>query len=142
MPPNGKAEPRRGHHGRALRGKLLLYVLSCFASLGVFLFGYDQGVMSGIITGPYFNSFFQKPTRYEIGTMVAVLEIGAFITSIIAGTVGDMFGRRATLFWGAAIFVVGGAIQTFTPSFPFMGLWVVVSGFGCVFLSYAPGYGQ
>jgi hypothetical protein len=35
-------------HG--LVGKPLLYFTSIFVSLGVFLFGYDQGVMSGIIT--------------------------------------------------------------------------------------------
>lgn len=35
-------------HG--LTGKALLYFTSIFVSLGVFLFGYDQGVMSGIIT--------------------------------------------------------------------------------------------
>ncbi|CAK7235247.1 Ribulose bisphosphate carboxylase large chain [Sporothrix curviconia] len=35
-------------HG--LTGKPLIYFTSIFVSLGVFLFGYDQGVMSGIIT--------------------------------------------------------------------------------------------
>lgn len=34
--------------------------------------------MSGLITGPNFQSFFQKPDAVELGTMVAVLEIGAF----------------------------------------------------------------
>jgi len=61
-------------------------------------FGYDQGyvtswppwytttknptwtrsVMSGIITGPHFISFFKSPNAVEIGSIVAVLEIGAF----------------------------------------------------------------
>ena len=34
--------------------------------------------MSGLITGPEFQAFFQKPDSVELGTMVAVLEIGAF----------------------------------------------------------------
>lgn len=38
-------------------------------------------VMSGIITGPYFRKYFNNPTALEVGTMVAVLEIGAFGTS-------------------------------------------------------------
>lgn len=33
--------------------------------------------MSGIITGPYFLSFFKDPTEFALGTMVAILEIGA-----------------------------------------------------------------
>ena len=38
---------RSSIHG--LTGKPLLYFTSIFVSLGVFLFGYDQGVMSGVI---------------------------------------------------------------------------------------------
>jgi hypothetical protein len=38
----------RQMHG--LTGRPLVYFTSIFVSLGVFLFGYDQGVMSGIIT--------------------------------------------------------------------------------------------
>jgi len=34
--------------------------------------------MSGIITGPYFKEYFGDPGPLEIGTMVAVLEVGAF----------------------------------------------------------------
>jgi len=35
-------------------------------------------VMSGIITGPHFRKYFNSPGSLEVGTMVAVLEIGAF----------------------------------------------------------------
>jgi hypothetical protein len=38
--------------------------------------------MSGVITGPYFRSYFGFPTALEIGSMVAVLEIGAFSAKI------------------------------------------------------------
>lgn len=40
-----------------------------------------SSVMSGIITGPYFIQYFHRPLPHEVGTMVAVLEIGAFGTS-------------------------------------------------------------
>ncbi|KAF8585522.1 general substrate transporter [Ramaria rubella] len=116
-------------------GKRLLYAISCFASLGVFLFGYDQGVMSGIITGPYFKAYFHRPLPHQVGTMVAVLEIGAFITSLAAGRVADIIGRRMTLFWGATVFVIGGAIQTATTGYGIMVLGRVVSGFGVGLLS-------
>ncbi|KEP53024.1 putative MFS monosaccharide transporter [Rhizoctonia solani 123E] len=120
---------------RRLVGQPLLYALTCFASLGVFLFGYDQGVMSGIITGPQFQAYFKQPNRNQIGTMVAILEVGAFITSIASGRVADIIGRRRTLFTGACIFVVGGAIQTFTTGFEVMVLGRIVSGFGVGLLS-------
>ncbi|EKM79711.1 hypothetical protein AGABI1DRAFT_121016 [Agaricus bisporus var. burnettii JB137-S8] len=120
---------------RRLVGQPLLYAISMFASLGVFLFGYDQGVMSGIITGPHFNNFFARPNALQVGTMVAVLEIGAFVTSIAAGRIGDIIGRKGTLFVGAVIFSIGGVIQTFTFGFWTMVLGRVVSGCGVGLLS-------
>lgn len=116
-------------------------------------------VMSGIITGPYFHKYFKEPTALEVGTMVAVLEIGAFsmslsaflsgsvcnpntfiviVTSLAAGRVGDIIGRKGTLFNGAVVFTIGGAIQTFTTGFWSMIVGRVVSGFGVGLLSYVP----
>ncbi|KAF8269317.1 general substrate transporter [Lactarius quietus] len=118
-----------------LVGRPLLYSISAFASLGVFLFGYDQGVMSGIITGPHFRKYFNYPSSLEVGTMVAVLEIGAFITSIAAGKVGDIIGRRGTLFAGAVVFGIGGAVQTLTTGFYVMVVGRVISGLGVGLLS-------
>ncbi|KAI7092140.1 general substrate transporter [Hortaea werneckii] len=124
--------PSRMH---GLHGKKLLYFLSIFVSLGVFLFGYDQGVMSGIITGPYFKDYFNQPSRAEIGTMVAILEIGALISSLSVGRIGDVLGRRKTILYGAMVFVVGGACQTFSTGMPMMMLGRFVAGLGVGALS-------
>ncbi|KAK9331836.1 general substrate transporter [Lipomyces starkeyi] len=124
-----------------LTGKPLLYFTSIFVSLGVFLFGYDQGVMSGIITGPYFLQYFEEPTRAQLGTMVAILEIGALVwltglvSSLMVGRVGDIIGRRRTIFYGSMVFVVGGAFQTFAVGMNSMILGRVISGFGVGMLS-------
>ncbi|KIY51546.1 general substrate transporter [Fistulina hepatica ATCC 64428] len=120
---------------KRLVGQPLLYAISIFASLGVFLFGYDQGVMSGIITSSQFNAFFKGPSSIETGSMVAILEIGAFATSLAAGQVGDIIGRKGTLFLGALVFTIGGAVQTFTTGFIVMLIGRIVSGFGVGLLS-------
>ena len=57
------------------------------------------------------------------------------VTSIAAGRVGDMIGRRMTLFWGAVLFTVGGVVQTFTTGFELMLVGRIVSGFGVGLLS-------
>lgn len=108
--------------------------------------------MSGIITGPYFKQYFNSPGPIEVGTMVAVLELGALgthshpihillssflATSIAAGRVGDIIGRKGTLFIGALVFTVGGVIQTFTTGFYTMIVGRVISGFGVGLLSCA-----
>ncbi|CAK4029891.1 MFS glucose transporter mfs1-like [Lecanosticta acicola] len=128
----GEDGPSRMH---GLHGKKLIYFLSIFVSLGVFLFGYDQGVMSGIITGPYFKNYFNQPTAAEVGTMVAILEIGALIASLSVGRIGDMLGRRKTILYGAVIFVVGGAIQAFASGMPMMLLGRIIAGLGVGALS-------
>lgn len=120
-------------HG--LTGKPLIYFTSIFVSLGVFLFGYDQGVMSGIITGPYFIDYFHQPSRAEVGTMVAILEIGAFISSLMVGRIGDILGRRKTILYGAMIFFVGGALQTFATSMAMMMTGRIIAGLGVGMLS-------
>ncbi|KAG9195684.1 high affinity glucose transporter [Alternaria panax] len=120
-------------HG--LHGKKLIYFTSVFVSLGVFLFGYDQGVMSGIITGIYFKDYFNQPTAAELGTMVAILEVGAFISSLVVGRIGDVIGRRKTILYGSLIFVVGGALQTFATGISMMLLGRIIAGLGVGSLS-------
>ncbi|KXX74384.1 High-affinity glucose transporter [Madurella mycetomatis] len=120
-------------HG--LTGKPLLYFTSVFVSLGVFLFGYDQGVMSGIITGKYFVDYFHQPTHFEIATMVAILEIGALISSLVVGRIGDIIGRRKTIFYGSCIFVVGGGLQSFALNIPMMMVGRILAGLGVGMLS-------
>ncbi|KZF20607.1 MFS monosaccharide transporter [Xylona heveae TC161] len=120
-------------HG--LTGKPLIYFTSVFVSLGVFLFGYDQGVMSGIITGPYFKDYFNQPTRAEIGTMVAILEVGAFVASLSVGRIGDLIGRRKTILYGSIVFFIGGALQTCATGMPMMYIGRVIAGLGVGALS-------
>ena len=55
--------------------------------------------------------------------MVAILEVGAFVSSLAVGRVGDIIGRRKTIFYGAGIFVIGGALQTCA-----VGLWTMILG--------------
>ncbi|KAF4126320.1 Sugar (and other) transporter [Geosmithia morbida] len=115
-------------HG--LTGKALIYFTSIFVSLGVFLFGYDQGVMSGIITGPYFVDYFDHPSKAHVGTMVAILEIGAFISSLVVGRIGDVIGRRRTILYGSCVFFVGGALQTLALNMTMMMTGRIIAGFG------------
>lgn len=55
--------------------------------------------------------------------MVAILEVGAFISSLTVGRVGDIIGRRKTILYGSIIFVIGGSFQTFAT-----GKWSMIFG--------------
>ncbi|KAJ4306911.1 Ribulose bisphosphate carboxylase large chain [Collariella sp. IMI 366227] len=90
---------------------------------------------AGVITGSYFISYFHDPSHVAIATMVAILEIGAFISSLMVGKIGDIIGRRKTIFYGSCIFLVGGALQTFARSMPMMMAGRFIAGLGVGMLS-------
>jgi MFS family permease len=83
----------------------------------------------------YFKDYFNQPSAAELGTMVAILEVGAFISSLMVGRIGDMLGRRKTILYGSLIFVVGGALQTFATGIPMMLLGRIIAGLGVGALS-------
>ena len=83
----------------------------------------------------YFKDYFNQPSRAEIGTVVAILEVGAFISSLLVGKIGDLIGRRRTILYGSMVFFVGGAFQTFATGLPMMMLGRIVAGLGVGALS-------
>lgn len=85
--------------------------------------------------GPYFIDYFNQPSKAQVGTMVAILEIGAFVASLVVGRVGDIIGRRRTILYGSCIFFVGGALQTLATSMALMMLGRIVAGLGVGMLS-------
>lgn len=118
-----------------LVGRALLNFTSIFVSLGVFLFGFEQGLMSSLLTNTYFKEYYDYPSPAAIGTMIAILEIGALFSSFEAGKVGDKIGRRRTIRWGSFIFVIGGLLQTFSPNIHILGFGRLISGIAIGFLT-------
>ncbi|HTJ66137.1 MAG TPA: sugar porter family MFS transporter [Actinospica sp.] len=89
--------PRRGV------GKGTLYF---FGALGGILFGYDLGVIAGILV------LLAKDwhlTPFEKGAVTASLSVGAMIGAAFAGRLSDRIGRRRTIMV-AAVVVIGGTI--------------------------------
>ncbi|KAL7274814.1 sugar transporter-like protein [Rhizina undulata] len=108
-----------------LSGKSLRYAITATATIGFLLFGYDQGVMSGIITGKKFNEEFPATAGSDEyhstiqGTVTSVYEIGCFAGSTAALLYGERLGRRKTILIGASIMILGTIIQITA----FRGYW-------------------
>lgn len=83
----------------------------------------------------YFRDYFDQPSRATIGTTVAILEVGAFVSSLLVGRVGDLIGRRRTILYGSMVFFVGGAIQTCATSMAMMMVGRIIAGLGVGALS-------
>jgi sugar porter (SP) family MFS transporter len=101
-----------------LKGRPLRVFVTFTAVIGFFFFGYDQGLMSGIITGDQFNREF-PPTKgtshYATviqGAVTACYEIGCFFGAIFSLVRGENIGRRPLVLIGALLITVGTVIST------------------------------
>jgi MFS family permease len=94
-------------------GRMLQVLITIVATTDFLLFGYDQGVMSGIISAPAFVAAFPQvdgDSTYE-GFVVSIYAVGCFLGALMIFLVGDKLGRRKSIFLGAGIMLVGVVIQ-------------------------------
>ncbi|AWB66835.1 MFS transporter [Saccharobesus litoralis] len=77
--------------------------ISCIATIGGFLFGFDSGVINGTVDGlqQAFNSN-SVGTGFNVASMLLGCAVGAFF----AGTLADVYGRRALLIVAAVLFII------------------------------------
>ncbi|CAL5872279.1 uncharacterized protein PFLUO_LOCUS6540 [Penicillium psychrofluorescens] len=94
-----------------------------------------HGLVGKPLLGWWFKDYFDQPSRATIGTVVAILEVGAFIASLLVGRIGDLIGRRRTILYGSAVFFVGGGLQAFSTGMPMMMVGRIIAGLGVGALS-------
>lgn len=86
--------------------------------------------MGGVITEePFLSVFPQTSNANTQGIIIALLELGAFIGSIMCLLYGDILGRRATVWIGMG-FMVGGVLQCSAFELVQLGVGRVLSGIG------------
>jgi len=96
-------------------GRMLQVLITMVATTDFLLFGYDQGVMSGIISAPAFTEAFPQvhDTNYE-GFVVSIYAVGCFLGAVFIFLFGDKLGRRKSIFLGAFVMIIGVIIQIAT----------------------------
>jgi len=96
-----------------MRGRSLDLMVSVIATTGFLLFGYDQGVMSGIISAEPFMNYFPETLNNSTwqGFVTAIYEIGCLFGAIIMLVFGDALGRRKGIIIGGGVMILGAAIQ-------------------------------
>jgi sugar porter (SP) family MFS transporter len=130
-----------------LRGTRLNIAIGVIAGLDFLLFGYDQGVMGGLLTLDSFIATFPQldtsSQKYKDmsptgqlhqsniqGISVAGYNLGCFVGSIICIFVGNKLGRRKTIFVGSAIMVVGATLQCTAFGLPHFIVGRLITGIG------------
>ncbi|KAJ5701115.1 Sugar transporter STL1 [Penicillium malachiteum] len=96
-----------------MSGRKLSLAVSTIATMGFLLFGYDQGVMSGIINATDFDDVFTaaKNDSTMQALITAVYEAGCLFGAMFALFTADWFGRRRMVMLGGTIMIIGVIIQ-------------------------------
>ncbi|ORX34929.1 putative high-affinity glucose transporter of the major facilitator superfamily [Kockovaella imperatae] len=104
-----------GWRGLFKNGKII--AITCFASLGGVLYGYNQGVFSQVQVMYSFEhryaDTFLKGSEHSVtrGLVTSILELGAFFGSLIAGPLADSFSRKYSIAGWCIVFMTGTAVQ-------------------------------
>ncbi|GME29248.1 sugar transporter [Neofusicoccum parvum] len=119
-----------------LTGKALDWAITLCSGAGFLLFGYDQGVMSGLLTGSAFTKVFPEIDTQNggssslQGTVVAIYEIGCFAGALITFAFGEQLGRRKCIMAGCTILTIGATIQCASYGIPQLIVGRIVAGIG------------
>ncbi|RDB22798.1 Sugar transporter STL1 [Hypsizygus marmoreus] len=140
-------------HHLSLRGKYLTVALAFVTGTGFTLFGYDQGVMSSLLTAKqvgvgYLWAFnirflqFEKtfpevvvsdthPNHATLQSLlVAIYEVGCLVGALSNLWVGDRLGRRRTIILGGVIMIIGAILQAASYSYAQILVARVITGLG------------
>ncbi|KAK3800759.1 hypothetical protein RRG08_003163 [Elysia crispata] len=85
-----------------------IFILTFFAALGGFLFGYDTGVISGAMI-LLRNSFSLSSVWQEL--IVSVTIAAAAIFALIGGFLNDRLGRRPVIMGASLLFTLGSVMM-------------------------------
>ncbi|KAM0554887.1 hypothetical protein ACHAPJ_006622 [Fusarium lateritium] len=130
-----------------LRGDKLNWLVVITAGLEFLLFGYDQGIMGGLLTLPSFTDTFpeicttkactagmtaaEESHRSTIqGIAISCYNLGCFTGAVLVVRFGDLFGRRKAVFLGCTLVTIGAILQCSAFGLPHFIIGRVVCGMG------------
>ncbi|EXJ61608.1 hypothetical protein A1O7_02036 [Cladophialophora yegresii CBS 114405] len=103
----GKAGPQ------ALVRNWRVFLTACFACIGGLLYGYNQGVFSGVLTMNAFNRHMGDYTRDQSkkGWLTSILELGAWTGTLYSGFLAEIISRKYAIIVNTCVFIIGVVVQ-------------------------------
>ncbi len=115
-----------------------LTLIAFVVSLGGFLFGFDAGIISGVMSyaGPEFNL-----TDGQLGWVVSSPSFAAMIAMLFSGRLSDIVGRKKILIIVAFLYAVSALLSAYAGSYEMLYIARMIGGlaFGAA-LILAPTY--
>ncbi|TIA83388.1 general substrate transporter [Aureobasidium pullulans] len=114
-----------------------VYFLAFSACFGGMLFGFDSGIIGGVLTLPAFKAKYNldKATSIERANLqaniVSTLQCGCFVGALVASYIADKLGRRKALLMAGVIVTVGSVFQAAADGhIALMYVGRLIAGFG------------
>lgn len=90
-----------------------VFFIAAFACIGGLLYGYNQGVFSGVLTMHNFQDHMGVYTSNQTkkGWLTSILELGAWFGTLYSGFLAEIISRKYAILVNVAIFIVGVIVQ-------------------------------
>lgn len=97
----------------ALVQNVRVFLIALFACIGGLLYGYNQGVFSGVLTMTSFNAHMGVYTSDQTkkGWLTSILELGAWTGTLYSGFLAELISRKYAIIVNTGIFIVGVIVQ-------------------------------
>src|SRR5947209_9581989 len=97
----------------ALVQNIRVFLIASFACIGGLLYGYNQGVFSGVLTMTSFNSHMGVYTSDQTkkGWLTSILELGAWTGTLYSGFLAELISRKYSIIVNTGVFILGVVIQ-------------------------------
>ncbi|KAL4755475.1 hypothetical protein BDW72DRAFT_189230 [Aspergillus terricola var. indicus] len=111
-------------------GRSLQAAIWTACGMAFILFGYDQGVFSGIVENENFLDYMSHPNDSLMGIIVSIYNLGCFTGCVVNFLVADKLGRRRAMWFAMLWVIVGATLQASASSVPHMMVGRFVTGIG------------
>jgi MFS transporter, AAHS family, benzoate transport protein len=114
----------------ARRARTVIWVVA-LATVGLIFDGYDLVVYGTVVSGFLRDaSQIGKVTPATAGALGSYALIGVLVGALLAGTVGDILGRRKVMLFAYAWFSIGMAVTAISTTTTMFGLMRFITGLG------------
>lgn len=113
-------------------GAFRAYFFGFFVCTAGFLFGYDTGIVGGILEFDSYRNDFRYTDKTTVNAvMVSLQNVGAFLAALAIFPVSNRLGRKKTVQIAMSVFCLGVILQV-VPSHSLVCFYIgrVISGFG------------
>ncbi|KAH0429225.1 myo-inositol transporter [Colletotrichum camelliae] len=107
-----------------------VWLCAAATAIGGMLFGYDTGVISGVLVVIGTDLGGKELTHSEKELITALTAAGALLGAIFAGLTADKLGRKPAIWFASVLFTLGAVIQSASFSVAQMAVGRLVIGLG------------